>query len=323
MQTNTTAKDFFLHLGATVALYISVGALINLVFAIINYSFPDQLSGYFYANTVAWPISMLVVLVPVLYVLEWLIKKDIDKVPEKKDIWVRRWRIYLTLFIGGAIMAGDLIALINTYLNGEISIRFFYKFLALLVIVGVVFTYYILSKVWKAPKTRKTLAGAMIVIVLASIVGGFVIAGSPTKQRDLRFDSQRTSDLQSIQWQVVNYWQQKGKLPTKLADLNDALYGTKVPTDPETEVDYEYTTKGQLSFQLCATFARDYEDTKGRGAYGGGYYGGYGRIAAPDMVSYPSYPGGVADNWEYKAGKTCFDRTIDPEKYPKITPQPL
>ncbi len=117
-QTKTTPKDFFLHLGATIALYISVGALVNLVYAIINNRFPDALAGYFYSNSIAWPISMLIVLVPILYVLEWLIKKDIDVTPEKKEIWVRRWRIYLTIFIGGAIMAGDLVALINTYLNG-------------------------------------------------------------------------------------------------------------------------------------------------------------------------------------------------------------
>lgn len=311
-QTKTTPKDFFLHLGATIALYVSVGALVNLVYAIINNRFPDALAGYFYAGSIAWPISMLIVLVPILYVLEWLIKKDIDVVPEKKEIWVRRWRIYLTIFIGGAIMAGDLVALINTYLNGEISVRFFYKFLALLVIIGVIFTYYILNRSWKAPKTRKTLAVIALVIVLVSIVGGFLIAGSPTKQRDIRFDNQRVNDLQNTQWQITTYWQTKGKLPVQLSDLNDAISGVRVATDPQTEAQYEYSVKGERSFELCATFLRDYEDMKGRGAY---YAGGYGYAPRADIsVSYPA--GGVGETWMYKAGRNCFQRTIDPDRFP-------
>ena len=108
-QTNTTPKDFFYHLTATIALYSVIIAVINLYFGIINYYFPDALAGYFYSNTVAWPISMLVVLVPILYVLEWLINKDIKAIPEKSEIWARRWRIFLTLFLAGAVMAGDLI----------------------------------------------------------------------------------------------------------------------------------------------------------------------------------------------------------------------
>ncbi len=317
-QIKTTPKDFFLHLGATIALYISVGALVNLVYAIINNCFPDALAGYFYASSIAWPISMLVVLVPILYVLEWLIKKDIDAIPDKKEIWVRRWRIYLTIFIGGAIMAGDLVALINTYLNGEISIRFFYKFLALLVIIGVIFTYYILNRTWKAPKTRKTLAIVALVIVLASIVGGFLIAGSPTKQRDIRFDNQRVGDLQSTQWQIVNYWQTKGKLPAQLSDLNDAISGVKIATDPQTEAPYEYSVKGDKSFELCATFARDYEDMKGRG----GYYGYGGGYSYPRIAIDAAYPSDGNDIWTYKAGRSCFQRTIDPDRYPP-SPKPI
>jgi uncharacterized membrane protein len=115
MNTKTTPKDFFLHLGATVALYVAVGALINLWFTVINYYFPDALAGYFYGNAVAWPISMLIVLVPIFYVLEWLIARDAAKTPEKNDLWIRRWRMYLTLFLVVILIGGDLITLINTF----------------------------------------------------------------------------------------------------------------------------------------------------------------------------------------------------------------
>ena len=93
--TKTTPKDFFLHLSATLALYVSAGALINLLFSVINYYFPDQLAGYFYANAVAWPISMLIILIPTLYVLEYLINRDITKVPEKVSTrWYKSGRYH-------------------------------------------------------------------------------------------------------------------------------------------------------------------------------------------------------------------------------------
>ena len=91
----TTPKDFFVHLGALAALYAAATALINLSFSVINYYFPDALAGSFYGNSVAWPISVLVVLVPILYVLEWLIARDITKMPEKAGLWVRTWKIYI------------------------------------------------------------------------------------------------------------------------------------------------------------------------------------------------------------------------------------
>ena len=318
----TTPKDFFLHLGATVALYMAAVALINLVFSIINYFFPDNLAGYFYANAVAWPISMLIILVPVLYGLEFLIRRDIAKVPEKADLWIRKWRIYLTIFLTIALIGGDLITLINTYLNGEISARFVWKAIAILFVGGAIGKYYFFSLYanFKLSKLATRVNGWFgIVLVIAAIVTGFVVVGSPAKQRSIRFDNQRTSDLQNIQWQVVNYWQQKEKLPAALADLNDPLYGSLIPTDPETKAAYEYSTKGPFSFELCSTFALAYEDTQGRGEFG---YGRGGSYASIDMV-YPSMPGGLDNNWKHEAGRTCFARTIDPEKYPKFPVTPV
>jgi len=335
MNNNTTPKDFFLHLGATVALYAAVVALINLAFSVINYYNPDQLAGYFYGNSVAWPISMLIILVPLLYILEYYIIRDIRKLPGKETIWIRRWRIYLTLFLTGATIVGDLIALINTYLNGEISSRFVYKILAVLVIAGVVFVYYLLTKTQTdqgqnsgSSKTQKIFAWIGLVIVLVAIVAGFLAVGSPTKQRNLRYDSERVSDLNGIQWQVLNHWQQKGKLPSALADLNDSISGYKIPLDPKTETAYEYFVKTPLadtdaapalsskpSFELCATFALPTQDNEGRGEY-------YGRdMAYPSSVSMDGgYIIGDSDNWKHAEGRACFIKTIDPDKY-KVNPK--
>ncbi len=328
----TTPKDFFLHLGAIVALYAAAGALINLSFSVINYYFPDALAGYFYGNAVAWPISMLVVLVPILYVLEWVINRDISRMPEKAGLWIRSWRIYIILFSAIILVGGDLIALINTYLNGEITSRFIYKIIVILLIGGTIGKYYFFSlypnlKWSKMVRTINPWFG--IVFTLVAIVAGFIAVGSPASQRAYRFDSQRINDLTSIQGQIVSYWQQKEKLPEALSDLNDALSWFTVPVDPETSQPYEYSVKGimgtkdapsGLSFELCATFSRATRDDKGRGEYGYGR-GGF-TMASPvayDMA-YPIMDG--QDNWKHEEGRTCFTRTIDPDKYPVI-PKPV
>jgi len=324
MPTKTTPKDFFLHLGATVALYVAVGALINLTFSVINYFLPDALAGYFYGNAVAWPISMLIVLVPILYVLEWLINRDITLVPEKSEIWIRKWRIYLTLFLAIVLFGGDLITLINTYLNGEITSRLIYKVIVVLLIAGSVGKYYFFSIYTSHPWSkfaRRTNAWFGIIFVIVAIVIGFIAVGSPAKQRALRFDSQRINDLGNIQSQIVNYWMQKEKLPVALDDLNDTISGFIVPTDPETKSAYEYSIKavsgtktipGGFSFELCAVFGESSQDTKGRGVYSGGVYmNGYD-------LSYPSIVGGIENVWNHDKGHVCFDRTIDPDKYQTI-----
>jgi hypothetical protein len=309
----TTPKDFFLHLGATGALYLAAIALINLSFSIINYFFPDNLAGYFYAGSIAWPISILVILVPTLYVLECLINKDIEKSPEKSELTIRKWRIYITLFLTAILIAGDLITLINTYLSGEITARFIYKALLVLVVGGLIGKYYFYSLYTNFKFSRfvtKFNAWFGLALVIAAVVTGFIVVGSPAKQRSIKYDNQRISDLQTIQWQIINNWQQKGVLPVALNDLNDPLYGTIVPVDPETKAEYEYSVKSDLVFELCGTFDLAYEDTRGRGEFG------YGKGGYLMDVAYPSF-GGVDTNWKHEAGRACFERTIDPEKFPR------
>lgn len=304
--TKTTPKDFFLQLGALISLYVAIGALINLAFNLINYYFPDELASYFYSGSIAWPISMLIVLVPIFYVLEWLIVRDIRMFPEKGELLLQKSRIYLTLFLTAGIIAGDLIALINTYLSGEISTRFIFKFLVILLILALVFVFYILEKTGKSKGGRTALAYLGIVLVLVAIIMGFITVGSPSKQRNLRFDVQRISDLSSIQWKVVNYWQSKGKLPEVLNDMSDQLYGDKIPMDPEKKISYEYIMLGKTKFKLCADFALKSEDNAGRGDYYGGYSYGI----------YLQSPINENESWKHEAGRVCFERTIDTDKYP-------
>ena len=147
----------------------------------------------------------------------------------------------------------------------------------------------------------------VIAVVLAAIVTGFFIAGSPATERLRRFDSQRLSDLQTLQWEIINFWQNKGRLPNELAELNDDLRGFRVPADPvpgtaEKAREYGYHVKGALSFALCADFALPSSE-------------GVELLKPAASRPAPLYYGEVNQNWQHPAGQHCFDRSIDPDLY--------
>lgn len=138
-------------------------------------------------------------------------------------------------------------------------------------------------------------------LVVAAVVLGFFIVGSPSKERMRRQDEQRTNDLYAIQSQIINYWQQKGRLPSNLEELEDGLGYFTMPLDPATGEEYEYKIidADNLSFELCADFslksADQAEAIRERSLTLAGVYG----------------PG----SWAHDSGRFCFERIIDPELY--------
>lgn len=99
----TTPKDFFLWAGAMVTLYASVVAFIGLIFDYLNYVFPDTaLSSYYnnpYSGGIAYEMAALIVLAPVFLILMRIIRKNIASDASRGEVWVRRWALFLTLFL--------------------------------------------------------------------------------------------------------------------------------------------------------------------------------------------------------------------------------
>ncbi len=304
-------KDFFLYLGVTLSLYLSTIAFLALIFDIVNATFPDNGGGYFggYSSSLRFELSSIIILFPIFLLLSWLTRRDIVALPEKREIWVRKWLSYLTLFLAGIAIIIDLITLLNYFLNGELTTRFILKVLAVIIVTAGIFGYYFFD-LRKDPlektSARKTFAIISGIVVLASIIGAFVTVGSPWNQRLLNFDNQRVSDLQNIQYQIIDYWQRKAALPQKLSDLNKPLENYTVQTtDPEGKM-YTYKLGDTISFELCA----DFDLPGGTNLYG-----------APLRAPVAPVPGSAPekmnnDTWSHGAGETCFSRTIDTSLYP-------
>lgn len=308
MQSKSTAKDFFFFLSGFVTLYVSAISLISLLFSIINKAFPDSLSySYYYgaediySGGMRLAIASLIIIFPLYLVIASYLNRYLRSNPDKRDFAPRKWLTYLTIFVTGIAVAVDLVTLVNTFLGGEITIRFILKVLAVLVVAGAVFWYYLYdlrkSFLSDMPNRSRLLVSIASVFVLAALVTGFALAGSPMKARALRFDARRTGDLQSIQSQILyGYWQQKGELPEKIDDLDNPLWNNfNLPKDPETGKDYVYKKTGALSFELCATYELASPRTTAT------------TIMNPDM-----------DNWQHEAGNACFARTVDPKLFPVV-----
>jgi hypothetical protein len=310
--SHTYPRDFFLYLLATVTLYVSVISGLILLFQFINLAFPDPLD---YAqgirDGIRWGAAMLTILFPVFAFVTRFLHRDLVHHPEKAEYRIRKWLLYLTVFVAALVVIGDLITLLFNFLNGDLTARFLLKILAVGIVIGLVFGY----ELWDVRRTEyhptsrsRALSLGMSTVVVLVVLAGFVLSGSPFEQRRIRFDEQRVSDLENIQGEVIEYWIAKGALPKTLDDLKSPLTGFTPPVDPKTKEAYSYRPVKKLTFELCARFETTSASAeKNRGT----------RPAQPNSL----------DFWDHEAGRVCFERTIDPALYrerlgkPQVAPE--
>ena len=220
-------RDVFLHLLAIVTLYWSSISFVTLVWQFINNWFPDALRGYSYMgdysnSLIRFSVSAIIIVFTVFIIVSWYLNKIYRKEAVVRESKIRKWLIYLTLFITSLVIIGDLIFTVNTFLGGEVTVRFILKALSIIVVAGVIFGYYLDDVRRETPTSAgKYFAWVTGILVLAVVVYSFVIVGSPTSTRLVQFDQQKISDLQTIQGQVVNYYQRKGVLPNNLSEINN------------------------------------------------------------------------------------------------------
>lgn len=299
-QVKNTPRDTFLYILAIITLVASAVTFGTVVYQFINLKFPDVLMGSTagYYDIIRGAVAGLVVVFPVFLWVSRFLRRDVVAHPEKKDLKIRRWLMYLTVFAASIVVIVDLVTLISSYLRGDLTTAFILKVIVVFFIAGCSFFYY-LSELQDRAYPRKAFQWTVIVVVLLAIVYGFYVAGSPQNQRLVRLDDQKVSNLQMIQDRLVYYWQQKGSLPEALGDLNDPISGFSIPVDPQGQV-YEYRPTGQRAFELCATFNLPSRDS---GANIPAVYG-------------------INSNWQHGQGRTCFARTIDQALYPIKSPMP-
>lgn len=292
-------KDFFLNLGAIVALYTIVISLINLLFAVINSAYPRVTEGYNYygSQSISWPVAILIIFFPVYILLMWLLEKGYVSEPERRNTGIRKWLTYITLFLAGLATTVDLVTVIYYFIDGqELTTGFLLKVLSVLVVALGVFYYYISDLREKLnSSSRKIWVIVALVIVIGSIVWGFSVLGSPRTQRLFKYDSAKVNDLANISSSIENYYYQKNSLPNTLTDLSSTNYAV-VTVDSQTQKSYEYTKTGPMSYKVCADFNTDSK-------------GGTTERSRPIVMGLDPYQ----SNWSHPKGAHCFERSVSPQ----------
>lgn len=132
---------------------------------------------------------------------------------------------------------------------------------------------------------QRTVAIVVVTLFGSAVLWGLLTVGTPGMARSTELDRARIRDLQQVSWAIQSFFDDEGRLPNSLQELD---------LDPDTLVDpiskkpYEYLVKDTRSYQLAAEFAVADEDR-------GGFY---------------------ERNWSHRSGLHYFDLEVEskPEK---------
>ncbi len=306
--------DIFIHLFAVVALYISVTAVIELLFAFVELAFPDPFDWMWHQphETIRWWIAFLIIFFPAYWWAWRKIETDLAANPGKRRLRVRTFPIYLTLCVAGLLILTDLAYLVYYFLDGDLTVRFVLKVVALLAVAASVMWFY-LNGLRREPGPLPSQAVVFVwsasVAVLVITIASFVVTGSPFKMRLARLDLRKIADISESYRHVRDYAREMNKLPTSLDEVASAGYmDTKPPLDPETQAPYEYRVTGPESVEICANFhaAQDAQSIK--------------EAFYADPSRYQPAGNLVEQSWEHPAGHYCFARTITVGRHGRTAP---
>ena len=294
-----TPKQFALQIAALITLYVSISAFLILLFGLINLTYPDAAEDYWQIQSsqsgIRYAIAALIVFFPAYLVLTRVVNQARRHASNLYHT-LTKWFVYLSILVGGLILLGDLVTVILTYLNGEITVRFILKALALFVVIGLALWYYWLDAKghWKNhEKTSLQVGGITVVLVIAAVIYGFLNIDSPAVVREIRLDEQQLADLQDMQWRVEAYFQRNETLPASVTEVYEDI---AVPVAPENRDDYRYEVTGDKTYELCATFTQPTP----------------GSTELRSVAKPYAEPGYDPNNyvWEHSTGERCFKRTV-------------
>jgi hypothetical protein len=259
---NNNAKFAFWYMLSLVALIFMALSTGMIFFQVINKTVADVLAGVqgYTDEIMKFAISAIIIATPLYYWMLRLIKKAFKKGELKDDSGIRRWLTYFILFVSAVVAVGWLIATINSWLNGELSLKFILKTLTVLIITGTIFTYYfydIRQGAKAKPKVNLIYLIVSLAIVLGAFITSFFFVESPQNTRVRLYDQNVVNDLSSLDSGINSYYAKNKSLPqdlNALIETND-YYVTKTQLgDKAGTQKYAYKVVDATHYELCATF---------------------------------------------------------------------
>ena len=147
-QAYLSAREAFFYLLFFILLAVVAFNLGSLLFALIDYAIPDKVEqanrSYNYLDhQIRRAIAGLIVGTPIFLWLARILLKARKTNTALQRSRIRKWLIYVSLVIAGAILVGDAISLVYSFLSGELTWRFTLKSFVVAAIAGAIFGYFI------------------------------------------------------------------------------------------------------------------------------------------------------------------------------------
>lgn len=311
------AKFTFLYLTHLVSLVFAAISFGMIIFQAINKFVHDPADFYstmFQQELLKFGIAALLVFAPVYFVVSRFIFKALFTGEIKRDSSLRRWLTYLILFVSFLVFASYLVSFIINFLNGELTLKFIFKVITVLIIAATIFGFYFYDITRKETENKKDKVLKIFFIsslsaVIAVFIGAFFVADNPSLVRNRRLDDNIMNKFNSIDNCVNQYYQENKKLPE---DLNQAGENCDFMIDKslKDEVNgkaFEYRALDNKKYELCAEFRTSNKDLNKND--NGGYY------SAPEMRSMIHDKG-----WQCLGRRITYEDSVKAIPVEKIQP---
>lgn len=253
---------YLLSLAALIFTALSVGII---AFNIIDRLIIDAVNSYRSLNEggLRFAISAIFIAAPIFYLTSWAISRGLKKGELDKLSSIRRWLTYFILLVSALIILSVFIGLINNFLAGELSASFALKALAILVISGLVFSFYFYDSrrdiLSSNGQMLKIFTGASVLLVLVAFVAAWFFVESPRDARARRLDQNIINNIYGLESAVNDYYVRYQELPNSLEEMKEKniFIDDSLLSDPENKEPIVYQRLDEISFEFCALFRLD------------------------------------------------------------------
>lgn len=294
---NNAAKYAFFYMLSLVALIFTALSAGMIIFQLINKSIEDVLlsgGGQFSPETLKFAISALVIATPIFYITSHQIQKSLVSGALDRESGIRKWLTYFILFIASVVMLGWLISTINSFLDGELTLKFFLKALTAIGIAAAVFTFYYYDIrrseiVNKKDRVVSIYFYASLVFIIAVFTASLFIVESPRETRSRKLDNAVLESFNQIDQAINEYYRENKKMPENLDILKEEYpyISDDNLKDPETEKVFELKITGDRSYELCAVFRTANNENNG------------------------SYDEWYKEMWPHAVGEQCLKKKVE------------
>jgi len=261
---NNAAKFAFFYMLSLVALVFMGLSAGMIIFQIINKYIIDILNqnqGSFSPEQLKFAISAIIISTPIYYIITKQIHKSLFSGVLSKDSGIRKWLTYFILLVTSVIMIGWLIAVVNNFLDGELTTKIILKAITAIAISATVFSFYLYDikreeVAEKKDKIIKIYFFASLFVVILVFVASLFIVESPTETRNRKVDQSILENFSQIESAANEYYNTNKKLPDSLDMIREEYRYIleKNIVDPITNEKYEYKVVDEKNFEICANF---------------------------------------------------------------------